>query len=246
MVDIGSIGHGGATSAEVQKMIQEIVEGLTLPVLPEPVHIVPGKETGDTRKQGQHSMIAGLTARVMNMIPAEIFSWQSAVLGGQVLCCGAGVALTIFCGGSVPLLLFAGFGLAIAIADVACLIYHNRHGLPMGHDSIANAVYTIAHRFYEEGKSRTIAETVTFGSRALLTAAVVGAPFMMTSVGLNLPIFKVLNNSAWGALAFFRYGAAGCPVTGQQVSVPFFRLLARLFPEDKQQSENPNGFQAIT
>lgn len=78
---------------------------------------------------------------------------------------------------------------------------------------------------------------VSLGSRALLTAAVVGQPFMMTSVGLSPPIFHPVSNAAWGTLAFLRFGAAGCPVTGQQVSVPFFRLLARLFPP----TDNPAG-----
>ncbi len=37
----------------------------------------------------------------------------------------------------------AGIGLAIAIADVACLIYHHKHHLPMAHDSIGNAVFIL-------------------------------------------------------------------------------------------------------
>ncbi|WP_447783542.1 pathogenicity island 2 effector protein SseG [Enterobacter asburiae] len=242
MVDIGRTGHGVAVSDEVQQMVREMVEGLTVPVLPAPQRDAVNKEAEDTCKQGQKSMLARLTGRAEGMIPAELFSWQSVVLGGQVFCCGAGIVLAIFSGGSVPLLLLAGFGLAIAIADIACLVYHHKHGLPMGHDSIANAVYLIAHRFYEASKSQNIAEMVSLGSRALLTAAVVGQPFMMTSVGLSLPIFRPVSNTAWGTLAFLRYGAAGCPVTGQRVSVPFFRLLARLFPPTDNHAESAITF----
>jgi secreted effector protein SseG len=230
MVDIGRTGHGVAVSAEVRQMVREMVEGLTVPVLPAPQHDAANKEAEDACKQGQESMLARLAERAADMIPAGFLSWQSVVLGGQILCCGAGIVLVVFSGGSAPLLLAAGIALAIAIADIACLMYHCKHGLPMGHDSIANAVYLIAHRFYDVSKSQNIAEMVSLGSRALLTAAVVGQPFMMTSVGLSLPIFRQVNNVAWGTLAFLRFGAAGCPVTGQQVSVPFFRLLARLFP----------------
>lgn len=242
MLDIGRTGHGVAVSAEVQQMMREMVEGLTVPVLPAPEHDATNKEVEDTCKQGQESMLAKLTERAVGMIPAELFSWQSVVLGGQTLCCGAGIVLAVFSGGSAPLLLLAGFGLAIAIADIACLVYHRKHGLPMGHDSIANAVYLIAHRFYDLNKSQTIAGMVTLGSRALLTAAVVGQPFMMTSVGLSLPVFRLESNAAWGTLAALRYGAAGCPVTGQQVSVPFFRLLARLFPPTDNPAESAVTF----
>lgn len=242
MVDIGRISHGMAVSAEVQQMVREIVEGLTVPDLPAPPHDAVNKEVEDTCKHGQKSMLARLTERATGMIPSGLFSQQSVVLGGQILCCGAGVVLAVFSCGSAPLLLLAGFGLAIAIADIACLIYHRKHGLPMGHDSIANAVYRIAHRFYDESKSQTIAGMVSLGSRALLTAAVVGQPFMMTSVGLSLPIFRLVNNAAWSTLAFLRYGAAGCPVTGQKVSVPFFRLLARLFPPMDNHAESAVTF----
>lgn len=91
------------------------------------------------------------------MIPAELFSWQSVVLGGQVVCCGAGIVLVVFSGGSAPLLL-AGFGLAITIADIASLIYHRKHGLPMGQDSIANAVYLISYRFLTRARARVSPE----------------------------------------------------------------------------------------
>ncbi|MDN6115210.1 MAG: pathogenicity island 2 effector protein SseG, partial [Enterobacterales bacterium] len=78
-----------------------------------------------------------------------------------------------------------------------------------------------------------VGSMVSLGSRALLTATVIGQPLMFSSLGLSLPILRPLSNAAYGALAFMRYGAAGCPVTGQQVSVPFFRLLAQLFPRDE-------------
>lgn len=237
MVDIGRTVQRVVVSDEVQQMVREMVEGLTVPVLPAPQHDAVNMKAQDICKQGQKSMLARLVGRATGMIPAALFSWQSVVLGGQVFCCGAGIVLAIFSGGSVPLLLMAGFGLAIAIADISCLIYHHKHGLPMGHDSIANAVYLIAHRFYDASKSQSIAGMVSLGSRALLTAAVVGQPFMMTSVGLSLPIFRPVSNAAWGTLAFLRYGAAGCPVTGQRVSVPFFRLLARLFPPTDNHAE---------
>lgn len=237
MVDIDRTGHGVVVSDEMQQMVRERVEVLTVPVLPAPHHDAVNKKAEDTCKLGQKSMLARLTGRATGMIPSELFSWQSVVLGGQVFCCGAGILLAIFGGGSALLLLLAGVGLAIAIADIACLIYHRKHGLPMGHDSIANAVYLIAHRFYDASKSQSIAGMVSPGSRALLTAAVVGQPFMMTSVGLSLPIFRPVSNAAWGTLAFLRFGAEGCPVTGQQVSVPFFRLLALLFPPTDKPAE---------
>ncbi|KML18225.1 pathogenicity island 2 effector protein SseG [Leclercia adecarboxylata] len=184
-------------------------------------------------------MLARLTERAAGMIPAGLFSWQNVVLGGQILCCSSGIVLAVLSGGSAaPLLLLAGFGLAIAIADVACLIYHRKHGLPMSHDSIANAVYLIAHRFYDASKSETIAEMVSLGSRALLTAAVVGQPFMMTSVGLSLPLFRRVSDATRGTLAILRFGAAGSPATGLQASVPFFRLLARLFPPTDNPAES--------
>lgn len=242
MIDIGRTGHGMVVSDEVQQMLREMVEGLTVPTLPAPQHDAANKEAEDACRQGQKSMLARLTERAANMIPAGLFSWQSVVLGGQILCCGAGIVLAVFSGGSAPLLLLAGFGLAIAIADIACLIYHRKHGLPMGHDSIANAVYLIAHRFYDASKSQSIAGMVSLGSRALLTATVVGQPFMMTSVGLSLPIFRLVSDAAWGSLAFLRYGAVGCPVTGQQASIPFFRLLDRLFPPTDNPAESAITF----
>ncbi|MFP2694225.1 hypothetical protein ACLETS_23875 [Enterobacter ludwigii] len=96
---------------EVQQMVREMVERLTVPVLPAPQHDAVNKKAEYICKQGQKSMLARLTGRATGMIPAELFSWQSVVLGGQVFCCGAGIVLAIFSGGSVPLLLLAGFGL---------------------------------------------------------------------------------------------------------------------------------------
>lgn len=234
-INIDGTGHGVAVSAEMQQIIKEIVEGLPVPVLPAPQHDAENKNAEDTCRQGQKKMLARLTERAAGIIHAGLFNWPSVVLGGQVFCCSAGIVLTIFSSGSIPLLLFAGVGLSIAIADIACLIYHRKHALPMGHDSIANAVYLIARRFYDEGKSRTIGGTVSLGSRVLLTAAVMGQPFIMNSAGLNPPLLRRVNSAAWGTLEFLRYGTAGNPVTGQLASIPFFRLLARLFPS----KENP-------
>lgn len=56
----------------------------------------------------------------------------------------------------------AGIGLAIAIADVACLIYHHKHHLPMAHDSIGNAVFYIANCFANQRKSMAIAKAVSW------------------------------------------------------------------------------------
>ncbi|HGY3147863.1 TPA: pathogenicity island 2 effector protein SseG [Morganella morganii] len=236
--DIGRTGHEVVVSAEMQQIIKEMVAGLSVPVLPAPLHGADHKETKDTCRQGQKRMLARLTERAAGIIPAELFSWQSVVLGGQLFCCGAAIALAVSGGGAVPLLLFAGIGLSIAIADIACLIYQRKHALPMGHDSIANAVYFIAHRFYDVNKSKNIGESVSFGARALLTAAVMGQSFMMTSAGLSYPHFRLMDNATRGTLVFLRYGAAGCPVRGLQASVPFFRLLNRLFPSADNPAES--------
>ncbi|HDF2343657.1 TPA: pathogenicity island 2 effector protein SseG [Morganella morganii] len=236
--DIGRTGHEVVVSAEMQKIIKEIVAGLPVPVLPAPRDDAAHKERKDTCRQGQKRMLARLTERAAGMIPAELFSRQSVVLGGQIFCCSAAIALAVSGGGAVPLLLFAGVGLSIAVADIACLIYHRKHTLPMGHDSIANAVYLIAHRFYDVNKSKNIGEIVSLGSRALLTAAVMGRSFMMTSAGLSHPYFRLVHSAAWGTLKFLRYGAAGCPVTGQQAGAPFFRLLKCLFPPADNPAES--------
>lgn len=240
--DIGRTGHEVVVSAEMQQIIKEMVAGLSVPVLPAPLHDAGHKEAEDTCRQGQKRMLARLTERAAGIIPAELFSWQSVVLGGQLFCCSAAIMLAVFSTAPVPLLLLAGVGLSIAIADIACLIYQRKHTLPMGHDSIANAVYLIAHRFYDVNKSKNIGEIVSLGSRTLLTAAVVGQPFMMTSAGLSHPHFRLVNNAAWGALEFSRYGAAGCPVRGQRASVPFFRLLGRLFPPADNPAESAVTF----
>lgn len=77
----------------------------------------------------------------------------------------------------------------------------------------------------------------SLGSRALLTAAVVGQSFFITSLGLGLPIFRPLSSAAYNTLASMRYGAAGSSVTGMKVSVPFFLLLAHLFPSDESANQ---------
>ena len=218
---------------ETRQMLQELVDQLPVPVLPKPRCIEPVQTSIPPRESGQQSMLSSLAKCVIKAFPSALFSKQAAILGGQVLCCSASIVLTVLSGGTAPLLVLAGLGLAIAIADIACLIYHQKHSLPMAHDSIANAVYFIAMHFYNEQRSQDVGSMVSLGSRALLTAAVIGQPLMCSSLGLSLPILRPLSNATYGALAFMRYGAAGCPVTGQQASVPFFRLLAQLFPRDE-------------
>lgn len=218
---------------ETRQMLQGLVEQLPIPTLPRPQCVEPVSTTISPCEAGQKNMLSNLAKRVINTFPSELFSWQAVILGGQVLCCSAGIVLTVLSGGAAPLLVLAGVGLSIAIADIACLIYHRKHSLPMAHDSIANAVYFIAMHFCNEQRSQDVGSMVSLGSRALLTAAVIGQPLMCSSLGLSLPILRPLSNATYGVLAFMRYGAAGCPVTGQQVSVPFFRMLAQLFPRSE-------------
>ncbi|WP_367298359.1 pathogenicity island 2 effector protein SseG [Hafnia alvei] len=234
MIDGIRASQVSAVDEETRQMLQRLVDQLPVPVLPKPQHVEP-VQSAISCETGQKSMLASLAKRAISVFPPALFSWQAVVLGGQILCCSAGIVLAVLSGGAAPLLVLAGVGLAIAIADIACLIYHQKHSLPMGHDSIANAVYYIARHFYDEQKCQNVGSMVSLGSRALLTVAVIGQPLVCSSLGLSLPIFRLLNNAAYGALAFMRYGAAGCPVTGQQVSVPFFRLLAHLFPRDESQ-----------
>lgn len=233
MIDRICTSQGSVVDEETRQMLQGLIDQLAVPVLPKPQCIEPVPTTISPCEAGQQSMLSSLAKRVINTFPSALFSWQAVILGGQVLCCSAGIVLTVLSGGAAPLLVLAGLGLAIAIADIACLIYHRKHSLPMAHDSIANAVYFIAMHFCNEQRSQDVGSMVSLGSRALLTATVIGQPLMFSSLGLSLPILRPLSNAAYGALAFMRYGAAGCPVTGQQVSVPFFRLLAQLFPRDE-------------
>lgn len=95
-------------------------------------------------------MILSLAKRVIRFFPPVLFSEQAVVFGGHVFCCSAGIALTVLSSGAAPLLVLAGFGLAIATADIACFIYHQKHGLMMENDCIANAVFFIARQFYDE------------------------------------------------------------------------------------------------
>ncbi|HCM2052109.1 TPA: pathogenicity island 2 effector protein SseG, partial [Salmonella enterica subsp. salamae serovar 56:z10:e,n,x] len=66
-------------------------------------------------QQGKERLLTGLAKRVIDVFPKEIFSWQVVILGGQILCCSAGIALSVLSGGGAPLLALAGIGLAIAI-----------------------------------------------------------------------------------------------------------------------------------
>ncbi|CNL65719.1 pathogenicity island 2 effector protein SseG [Yersinia aldovae] len=232
MLDITRSRQGIVDDTDVRQMWHGGGERLPVPVLPEPQYAQPVEAATANCNAGQKKMLASLARRVISTFPAALFSWQAVVLGGQLLCCSAGIVLTVVSGGAAPLLILAGIGLAIAIADIACLIHHQRHGLPMEHDSIANAVYFIARCFFEQQKSQDLGSSVSLGARALLTVVVVGQPFWCTTLGLNVPIFRQISIASYSALAFMRYGATGLPVTGLQVSVPFFRLLARLFPNE--------------
>ena len=60
MEDIGRTGHGVAVSDEVQLMVREMVEGLTVPILPAPQHDAVNKKAEDTCKQGQKIMLTRL------------------------------------------------------------------------------------------------------------------------------------------------------------------------------------------
>ncbi|WP_261369252.1 pathogenicity island 2 effector protein SseG [Yersinia mollaretii] len=223
-------------------MLQGLVDQLPVPYLPKPQSVEPVQTTTSPCEAGQKRMLSSLAKRAIGVFPSVLFSWQAVVVGGQVLCCSAGIVLTVLSGVPVPLLVLAGLGLAIAIADIACLIYHQKHSLPMAHDSIANAVYFMAKHFYDEQKCQDLGSMVSLGSRALLTVAVIGQSLVCSSLGLSLPILCPLSNTAYSALEFMRYGAAGCPVTGQQVSMPFFRLLAQLFPCDESPRTGLLGF----
>lgn len=124
-----------------QRPVNAPEESPPCPSLPHPETNMESGRIGP--QQGKERLLAGLAKRVIECFPKEIFSWQTVILGGQILCCSAGIALTVLSGGGAPLLALAGIGLAIAIADVACLIYHHKHHLPMAHDSIGNAVFIL-------------------------------------------------------------------------------------------------------
>ncbi|AGS65356.1 hypothetical protein A676_00072 [Salmonella enterica subsp. enterica serovar Enteritidis str. 2010K-0262] len=184
-------------------------------------------------QQGKERLLAGLAKRVIECFPKEIFSWQTVILGGQILCCSAGIALTVLSGGGAPLVALAGIGLAIAIADVACLIYHHKHHLPMAHDSIGNAVFYIANCFANQRKSMAIAKAVSLGGRLALTATVMTHSYWSGSLGLQPHLLERLNDITYGLMSFTRFGMDGMAMTGMQVSSPLYRLLAQVTPEQR-------------
>ncbi|EAB6841756.1 pathogenicity island 2 effector protein SseG [Salmonella enterica subsp. salamae] len=182
-------------------------------------------------QQGKERLLTGLAKRVIDVFPKEIFSWQVVILGGQILCCSAGIALSVLSGGGAPLLALAGIGLAIAIADVACLIYHHKHHLPMAHDSIGNAVFYIANCFVNQRKSMAIANAVSLGGRLVLTATVMTHSYWSNSLGLQSHLLERINDITYGLMSFTRFGMDGMAMTGMQVSSPLYRLLAQVTPE---------------
>ncbi|EEC7123563.1 pathogenicity island 2 effector protein SseG [Salmonella enterica] len=182
-------------------------------------------------QQGKERLLTGLAKRMIAVFPKEIFSWQMVILGGQVLCCSAGIALTVLSGGGAPLLAMAGVGLAIAIADVACLIYHHKHHLPVAHDSIGNAVFYIANCFVNQRKSMAIAKAVSLGGRLALTATVMTHSYWSSTLGLQSHLLERINDITYGLMSFTRFGMDGMAMTGMQVSSPLYRLLAQVMPE---------------
>ncbi|ECC1691561.1 pathogenicity island 2 effector protein SseG [Salmonella enterica subsp. salamae] len=182
-------------------------------------------------QQGKKRLLAGFANRMRDIFPKEIFSWQMVILGGQVLCCSAGIALTVLSGGSAPLLALAGIGLAIAVADVACLIYHHKHRLPMAHDSIGNAVFYIANCFVNQRKSMAIAKAVSLGGRLALTATVMTHSYWSSTLGLQSHLLERINDITYVLMSFTRFGMDGMALTGMQVSSPLYRLLAQVTPE---------------
>lgn len=181
-------------------------------------------------QQGKERLLTGLAKRVIDIFPKEIFSWQVVILGGQILCCSAGIALSVLSGGGAPLLALAGIGLAIAIADVACLIYHHKHHLPMAHDSLGNAVFYIANCFVNQRKSMAIANAVSLGGRLVLTATVMTHSYWSNSLGLQSHLLERINDITYGLMSFTRFGMDGMAMTGMQVSSPLYRLLAQVTP----------------
>ncbi|ECE6698416.1 pathogenicity island 2 effector protein SseG [Salmonella enterica subsp. houtenae] len=201
------------------------------PTLPHPETNMDVESGRIGPQQGKERLLAGFAKRVIAAFPKEIFSWQMVILGGQVLCCSAGIALTVLSGGGVPLLALAGVGLAIAIADVACLICHHRHHLPMAHDSIGNAVFYIANCFVNQRKSMAIAKAVSLGGRVALTATVMTHSYWCSALGLPSHLLERMNDITYGLISFTRFGMDGMSMAGMQVSSPFYRLLAQVNPE---------------
>lgn len=226
---------------------QEGGDKLPSPELPLPRRAALPPPVAFSREAGQQSMLDCLAKRVIRVFPPALFSWQAVVLGGQLLCCGSAIVLAVLCPGTAPLLLLSSIGLAIAVADIACFIKHQKQALPMEHDSIANAVYCIAQRFCDKQKSQHIGSVVSLGARMLLTVASCGLSYVSTSLGLSYPLFRQVYNAAQGSLIFLRYGLQGRSAVGQNASEAFFRLMARLFPPDETDNV-PSDYpvQAIT
>ncbi|EBQ2378133.1 pathogenicity island 2 effector protein SseG [Salmonella enterica subsp. enterica] len=185
-----------------QRPVNAPEESPPCPSLPHPETNMESGRIGP--QQGKERVLAGLAKRVIECFPKEIFSWQTVILGGQILCCSAGIALTVLSGGGAPLVALAGIGLAIAIADVACLIYHHKHHLPMAH-----------------------------GGRLALTATVMTHSYWSGSLGLQPHLLERLNDITYGLMSFTRFGMDGMAMTGMQVSSPLYRLLAQVTPEQR-------------
>lgn len=178
-------------------------------------------------RRGQERLLAGLARRIVQSFPAELFSKEIMVLGGQVLCSSAGIALTVVTGGSVPVLVLATIGLAIAVADVLCLIYHHQHKLPMAHDSIGNLLFLAARRFFNQRQSMDIARAVSFGGRATLTVMTLTHAYWGSALGGANDVFQYTSDIIYGVLAACRYGMNGKSMTGIPFSEPLLRLLNR-------------------
>ncbi|ECG8588926.1 pathogenicity island 2 effector protein SseG [Salmonella enterica subsp. salamae] len=201
------------------------------PLLPPPAINPEAEISSYGPQQGKERLLTGFSKRVVEAFPKCIFSWQMVILGGQILCCSAGIALTVLSGGSAPLLALAGIGLAIAIADVACLIYHHKHNLPMAHDSIGNAVFYIAHCFVNQRKSMDIAKAVSLGGRLALTATVMTHSYWNNTLGIDSHLLEHLSENAYGLMGITRFGMDGMAMLSMQISSPFYRLLAQIMPK---------------
>lgn len=202
-----------------------------VPVLPPPEDAVGQQPPQTHHERAQERLQQGLINRIVSVLPPALFSWQAVVLGAQTLACTAGIVLTVLSSAGAPILALAGIGLAIAIADLACLIYHQKHTLPMEHDSIANAVFFIAQRFMDEQRSQDVATAASLGGRLLLMTTTIGQVFWCGFLRFDSSTLKILNEIASGLLVFSRYGLTGISTTGMQVSGPFLRLISRHFSQ---------------
>ncbi|ECM4415750.1 pathogenicity island 2 effector protein SseG, partial [Salmonella enterica subsp. enterica serovar Senftenberg] len=80
-----------------QRPVNAPEESPPCPSLPHPETNMESGRVGP--QQGNERLLAGLAKRVIECFPKEIFSWQTVILGGQILCCSAGIALTVLSGG---------------------------------------------------------------------------------------------------------------------------------------------------